>query len=74
MPGIPASPPELIVVARPGAELRVTGDPVTPVVGVDADGLRELLLVPGRSLKPLFGLSEERLKLETRIAEADAGA
>lgn len=74
MPSASASPRELIVVAKPGAELRVSSDPVRSLAAFDVSGMRELLSAPGRSLRPLFGLSEERMMLETRAAAAGVAA
>ncbi len=51
---LPLSPRELIVVARPEAQLRVTDRGVVSRTNFDVRGLNELLRQPGRSLHPLF--------------------
>lgn len=50
----PASPRELIVVARPEAQLRVTGKGVVSLTNFDVRFLNELLRKPERKLLPLF--------------------
>jgi hypothetical protein len=65
---------ELIVVAQPQAELRVTREDVFSARGADVTLLNELLRSEGVSLRPLFGISEERLRAETSSLAATTGA
>src|SRR4051794_33789341 len=62
-PGL-RSQPELIVVAKPSAGLRATSDEVTSVTGRDLTPLTSILNSENISLRPLFGVSEERLQAE----------
>jgi subtilase family protein len=65
---------ELIVVAQPQAELRATREDVFSARGADVAPLQELLSSEGVSMRPLFGISEERLKAETSSLAATTGA
>jgi hypothetical protein len=65
---------ELIVVAQPQAELRATREDVFSARGADVDPLEELLSSEGVSMRPLFGISEERLRTETSSLAATTGA
>jgi hypothetical protein len=56
---LPPSPRELIVVARPEAQLRVTDRGVTSLTNFDVRFLNDLLRKPERSLRPLFQLSRK---------------
>jgi hypothetical protein len=60
------APRELIVIAHPKADLRVTDEAVISIGGIEVHGLNRILSQPQRSLKPLFGLSEERLRLRAK--------
>ena len=64
---------ELIVVAQPQAELRATREDVFSARGADVAPLEELLSSEGVSMRPLFGISEERLKAETSSLAATTG-
>lgn len=55
---------ELIVVAKSGAELRVTREGIASTKGVDTTPLAEVLTSEGAVLRPLFGVSENRLRDE----------
>ncbi len=57
---------ELIVVAKPTAQLRATPRGVASGVGADVGSLQDLLTSEGVSMEPLFGISEARLKAEAR--------
>jgi hypothetical protein len=65
---------ELIVVAQPQAELRATREDVFSARGADIAPLEELLSSEGVSMRPLFGISEERLRTETSSLAATTGA
>ena len=56
---------ELIVIAKPDVELRATKDEVRSAVGADVSFLTEMVAPEEITMAPLFGASEERLKLET---------
>jgi Subtilase family len=58
---------ELIVIANADAGLRVAREGVRSTSGVDTTGLADLLASEGATLRPLFGVSEDRLR-----SEADA--
>jgi hypothetical protein len=64
---------ELIVVAQPQAELRATREDVFSARGADVAPLEELLSSEGVSMRPLFGISEERLRTETSSLAATTG-
>jgi hypothetical protein len=64
---------ELIVVAQPQAELRATREDVFSARGADVAPLKELLSSEGVSMRPLFGISEERLRTETSSLAATTG-
>lgn len=64
------APRELIVVTRPDAELRVVNKVARSLGGYPVEGLNNTLAHPEWSLKPLFGISEERLKLQRRSIPA----
>ena len=57
----PVGEPELIVIARPAAGLRVSQTGVTSIAAVDVSGINDLFTGEGISLTPLFGSSEERI-------------
>ena len=55
---------ELIVITRPEAEVRARAEGVTSLAGIDTAPLTSLLETAGASMRPLFGVTEERLKAE----------
>ena len=55
---------ELIVITKPEAGLRATSEGVTSALRADVGPLAELLASAEITLQPLFGVSEDRLKLE----------
>ncbi len=65
---------ELIVVAKRDMGLRATREGVASAVGVDVRSLENLLASEGVTLKPLFGVSEERLQAQTSTLAAETGA
>jgi hypothetical protein len=62
------TPRELVLVARRGANLRVIDNVASSPYNFGVSGLNRLLSLPGVIMKPLFGLSEERLRLKTSEA------
>ncbi len=65
---------ELIVIARPEAGLRVSAETVDSVTGIDVSPLARFVKSEGVSLRPLFGVGEERLKYQVAGLEAMTGA
>ena len=65
---------ELIVVAKPGLGLRATREGVASLTGADVSPLTDLLASEGLTLKPLFGVSEERLQARAASLAAETGA
>lgn len=57
--------PELILVARPEVGLRVTPSGFEATARASVRGLEEVLNVEGVTVRPLFGLTEERLRERT---------
>jgi len=55
---------ELIVIVKPEAGLQATSDGIASIKGADTNPLSKLLKSEKISMQPLFGASEERLKLE----------
>jgi hypothetical protein len=66
-------PRELVIVAHPEAGLRVVEGAVASVTGADVASLSATIAEEGIVITPLFGLSEDRLRLRTAAAE-DAAA
>lgn len=68
-PGV-SSPPrgerELIVIAKPEAQLRTTSEGIASASGFDLTGLASLLSDEGISIQPLFG-NEDRLRAEANL-------
>ena len=62
--------PELVVIAKPEAALRARASGVTSAAAVDTSSLELLLVSHGASLRPLFGLSEDRLHAQIRELSA----
>ena len=61
------------MVVRPDAEWRFTGERVLSLTGFDMNPVNNLLLSPEITLRPLFGLSEERLKRTAHAAAVESG-
>src|SRR5688572_15911055 len=59
---------ELVLVARREVNLRVINNIASALYDVDVSRLNELLSLSGAIMKPLFGLSEERLRRKTSEA------
>ncbi|MGH3948663.1 MAG: S8 family serine peptidase, partial [Pseudonocardiaceae bacterium] len=57
-----ASRPELVVIAKPDAELRSRADGLMSVAGADVAALAALLSTSGASMRPLFGATEEEVR------------
>lgn len=70
---LPESPRELVVVARPDAELRVRDGAVESGAGFDTQAINHLFKSEEISLRPLFGLSERRMKLKAESLRKEAG-
>lgn len=66
-------PRELVLVAHPDAGLRVVEGAVASVTGADVAPLTATIAEEGIVIRPLFGLSEDRLRLRAE-ASADAAA
>lgn len=78
MPSIPtrrfSTAPETIVAMRPDAKLTVSHEALTANTDFDVTNLAKLIAAPDRTLTPLFGLSEERLRFKTsELARTSAG-
>jgi hypothetical protein len=65
---------ELIVIAKPEAELRVTRESVASLAEADVSGLADLLDSEGITMWPLFGTSEERIQQKTAALAAETDA
>jgi hypothetical protein len=63
-PTASASRPELVVVAKRDAGLRAHATGVTSVAGADTTSLAALLNSHNAVMRPLFGLSEDRLRAQ----------
>ncbi len=63
---------ELIVVAKPDVGLRAGAAGIASVAGADVSSLAEILASEGANLRPLFGVSEERLRAQAADAAPDA--
>ncbi|HET9766847.1 MAG TPA: serine protease, partial [Thermoanaerobaculia bacterium] len=68
----PPSPPELVVIAQPQAALRASGPALASAAGADVTSLAAALAATGVALRPLFGLTEERLQLRAAALAAAA--
>jgi hypothetical protein len=65
---------ELIVIAKRELGLRATREGVASVTGADVSPLGVLLVSEGITLKPLFGVSEDRLQTRAASLVAETGA
>lgn len=61
---------ELIVITKPEAEVRAHSAGVTSLTGAETAPLAQLLNTQGATMRPLFGMSEDRLKAEANVASA----
>lgn len=66
-------PPELVVVVDPEAGLRAGAEELT-AEAVDAQPLAKAISSADAELQPLFGASEERLRVEAATIAAETGA
>jgi Subtilase family len=68
-----AGRPELVVIAKSHAQLRAGSRQITSAApGVDTTSLQGLLDQHAAVMRPLFGLSEDRLRAQARAAAPDA--
>ena len=67
------SPRELIIVTRPEAKIRVKDGTVISESNFDVTSINELLKHEELLLRPLFGLSEKRLRAQARLIEIETG-
>ena len=70
-PASGAGQPELVVVARPDTGLRALASGVISSTGADTGALQARLAARGAVLRPLFGLSEDRLRAQRDLLTAD---
>jgi hypothetical protein len=68
--GLFSSERELILIAKSEPELRVTRRGITSAIGSDVAPLADLLSTEEVTIHPLFGVNEERMKLEVATLEA----
>jgi len=61
----PSTERELILVAKPEAALRARREGVSSAAGADVSSLSDLLASEGATIRPLYGMSEERMKART---------
>ena len=73
-PAMVAGERELIVVAAPGAGLRAAREGVSSATGVDIRSLNDMLASEGARIRPLFGVSEDRLRSEAAASMRGAPA
>jgi hypothetical protein len=66
---LPLSPRELIVIARPEAQLRVTDKGVVSLTNYDVRSLNELLCQPNRSLHALFQPGKKAARRDYQTTE-----
>jgi hypothetical protein len=64
---------ELIVVAAADAGLQVTGDSQAAAENADVDALSKILAAEDVNMRPLFGLSEERMRDSAAVASDASG-
>jgi hypothetical protein len=64
---------ELIVIAKQDLGLRATREGVRSATGADVSPLTDLLASEGVALRPLFGVSEDRLQARSRSLVPGAG-
>ncbi|MDD4249292.1 MAG: hypothetical protein PHT13_09280, partial [Methanosarcina sp.] len=62
-----------MVITKPDAQLRIDKGPASARNGVDVSPLNNLLEIEGISMKPLFGLSEERISDRTASLMKETG-
>src|SRR4051794_11796169 len=58
---------ELVVVGAPEAQLRARGQGLASMAGVDVSSLEEALASSGARIRPLFGPSEDRVRIEADV-------
>src|SRR3954462_10894835 len=62
--------PELVVIAKPEAGLRARREGVASATGADTIAIAALLERHGAAMRPLFGLTEDRLRAQTAELQA----
>src|SRR2546430_9955267 len=67
------SPRELIVITNPEADVRASARGVA-ASAADVTGLERILSAHGANMTPLFGVAEERLRVEAARTRATAAA
>lgn len=70
--GPPPSPPELIVITRPESAMRASAGRFAAMSGESTDRLASLLADHGASMRPVFGVTEERIMAESSAFSATA--
>jgi hypothetical protein len=65
---------ELIVITKPNFGLRVSRDGIASVTGADVSSLENVLGAEGVTLKPLFGINEDRIQAKTALLAAETGS
>lgn len=67
---LPKSPRELVVITKPDAKLRISGNSAVSLEkSVKVSPLNDLLATEGISMNPLFGLEEDRIQALTSSLE-----
>ena len=66
--------PELVVIAKPEAGLRVRASGIASETGADTSSLESVLKTHGAAIRPLFGLSEDRLRAQVEALPTPSGA
>ena len=66
--------PELVVIAKPEAGLRVRASGIASETGADTSSLESVLETHGAAIRPLFGLSEDRLRAQVEALPTPPGA
>ena len=66
--------PELVVIAKPEAGLRVRASGIASETGADTSSLESVLDTHGAVIRPLFGLSEDRLRAQVEALPTPPGA
>lgn len=72
--GHPAMPRVLVAIAKPEAALRARAGHVASASGMFVDPLNEVLDQAGATIQPLFGDTEERLKLKSAASAPSASS
>ena len=65
---------ELIVIVKPEAGVRATRERVRSITAADTNPIAELLASENATMRPLFGLSEERMQARTAELDTESDA